>query len=221
MSLHILNKNIWFPPVEEALEDGLLAMGGDLSTERLLLAYRKGIFPWYDGDVPLWWCPNPRFVLLPAQLKVSKSMQQLLKRNTFTFTINKAFEQVISNCKNSERKGQDGTWITDEVEAAYIQLHKLGHAHSAEVWLDGELAGGLYGIRMGKVFFGESMFSLVSNASKYAFIRYTKQLQSEGVELIDCQVYTEHLESLGAGMIPRSEFIERLNALVGEVKIQM
>jgi len=214
MPLHVLNKNNWFPPVEETLEDGLLAMGGDLSVERLLLAYRKGIFPWFDGNVPLWWSPDPRFVLLPAELKVSKSMQQLLKRNAFEFTLNKAFEQVINNCKNTERRGQDGTWITDEVEAAYIALHQIGYAHSAEVWQDGELAGGLYGVRMGNVFFGESMFSFVSNASKYAFISYTKLLQNEGVELIDCQVYTEHLESLGARMIDRSDFIERLNVLM-------
>jgi leucyl/phenylalanyl-tRNA--protein transferase len=200
--------------VEEALEDGLLAMGGDLSAERLLLAYKKGIFPWYDGNVPLWWCPNPRFVLFPAELKVSKSMHQLLKRNEFVFTVNKAFEQVIRYCKTSERKGQDSTWITDEVEAAFINLHKQGYTHSAEVWKDDVLVGGLYGVRLGKVFFGESMFSLVSNASKYAFIMYAKQLQQEGVELVDCQVYTAHLESLGARMITRKEFIGLLNLLI-------
>ena len=214
MPLHLLNKNLWFPPVEEALEDGLLAMGGDLSTDRLLLAYRKGIFPWFDGDMPLWWCPDPRFVLLPGEIKVSKSMQQLLKRRTFDYTVNRAFAQVIGNCKNKQRKGQDGTWITNEVEAAYIKLHQLGFAHSAEVWQNGTLAGGLYGIRLGNVFFGESMFSLVSNASKYAFITYTRQLQAEGVQLIDCQVYTEHLESLGAKMIGRKDFIAALNALI-------
>lgn len=214
MPLHLLNKNLWFPPVEDALEDGLLAMGGDLSADRLLLAYRKGIFPWFDGDMPLWWCPDPRFVLLPGEIKVSKSMQQLLKRRAFNYTVNNAFAQVIGNCKNKQRKGQDGTWITNEVEAAYIQLHKLGFAHSAEVWQNGTLVGGLYGIRMGNVFFGESMFAHVSNASKYAFISYVRQLQAEGVQLIDCQVYTEHLESLGAKMIDRKDFIAALNALI-------
>ncbi len=213
MPLHILGPGLWFPPVYEAMEDGLLAIGGDLTTERLLLAYKKGIFPWFDGGTPLWWCPDPRFILLPAELKVSKSMQQLLKRKTFEFTINKAFDKVIHFCKTNKRKEQEGTWITDDVERAYNQLHRLGYAHSAEVWRNGELVGGLYGIRLGKVFFGESMFSLVSNASKYAFINYVNQLTSEGVELIDCQVYTEHLESLGAGMVDREYFINLLNKL--------
>lgn len=211
MPLYVLDKNLWFPPVTEAVEDGLLAIGGDLSVDRLLLAYQKGIFPWFDGDVPVWWCPDPRFVLFPNDLKVSKSMKVLLKRNAFDFTINKAFEQVIKGCKQKERTAQDGTWITDSVEAAYIELHKLGYAHSAEVWMDNELAGGLYGIRMGNMFFGESMFSHVSNASKYAFIKYTNLLAEDGVELIDCQVYTEHLESLGARMIDRDEFINKIN----------
>jgi leucyl/phenylalanyl-tRNA--protein transferase len=214
MPLHILDSNIWFPPVEDALEDGLLAMGGDLSTERLLQAYPKGIFPWFDGEVPLWWCPNPRFVLLPNELRVSKSMKQLLKKNAFAFTTNTAFEQVIHHCKTKGRKGQDGTWITDDVEKAYTKLHQLGYAHSAEVWLNGQLAGGLYGIKMGKVFFGESMFSHVSNASKYAFIQFVQILKEDGIELIDCQVYTEHLESLGAVMIERSQFIQLLNELI-------
>jgi leucyl/phenylalanyl-tRNA--protein transferase len=186
-------------------------MGGTLSVERLLLAYRHGIFPWYEGDIPLWWSPDPRFVLYPAQLKVSKSMQQLIKRNTFRFTVNTAFEQVIHYCKESKRPGQDGTWITDTVEAAYTALHHLGFAHSAEAWLNDELVGGLYGIRMGKLFFGESMFSRESNASKFAFISYVEQLKTEGIHLIDCQVYTEHLESLGAEMIPRKKFVEILD----------
>lgn len=211
MALSILDHTPTFPPVEEADEDGLLAMGGDLSVERLLHAYQKGIFPWYEGDVPLWWCPDPRFVLFPDELKVSKSMQQLLKKNTFEFSINKAFEEVIHQCKTTYRQGQQGTWITDEVKYAYTQLHYLGYAHSAEVWLNETLVGGLYGIRLGKVFFGESMFSLVSNASKYAFIKYVEQLKEENTGLIDCQVYTEHLESLGAKMIHRKDFITLLN----------
>jgi len=210
MPLHVLNNSIWFPPVDEALPDGLLAIGGDLSVERLIKAYRKGIFPWFDGDIPLWWCPDPRFVLFPDELKISKSMKALLKRKAFSFTINKAFNEVIKACKEKERAGQDGTWINKSVEDAYNELHEMGYAHSAEVWLNGELAGGLYGVRMGNLFFGESMFSHVSNASKYAFIKYVEQLKSEGVELIDCQVYTEHLESLGARMIPRQKFLEFL-----------
>ncbi|MEJ7677182.1 MAG: leucyl/phenylalanyl-tRNA--protein transferase [Segetibacter sp.] len=207
MPLYALDKNLWFPPVTEALVDGMLAIGGDLSVDRLLLAYQKGIFPWFDGDVPVWWCPDPRFVLFPAELKVSKSMQVLLKRNTFEFTINKAFTEVIKACKEKERTDQNGTWITDDIKAAYIELHKLGYAHSAEVWINNELAGGLYGIRMDHIFFGESMFSHVSNASKYAFIKYVSLLIKEGVQLIDCQVYTEHLERLGARMIDRKEFL--------------
>lgn len=214
MSLFFLDERLWFPPVEEAIEDGLLAVGGDLSTERLLLAYHNGIFPWFSGDeLPMWWCPDPRFVLFPDKLHVSKSMSGLLKKEAFEFTTNKAFSEVIYNCQQKEREGQDGTWITTEILEAYTKLHELGFAHSAEAWQDGRLVGGMYGIRLGKVFFGESMFSLVSNASKYAFISYVRQLKQEGVELIDCQVYTEHLESLGAIMIPRTDFIQKLKSL--------
>ncbi|MBS1935633.1 MAG: leucyl/phenylalanyl-tRNA--protein transferase, partial [Bacteroidetes bacterium] len=166
MPLFALEKELIFPPVHLAEPDGLLAVGGDLSKERLLLAYKNGIFPWYEGQHILWWSPDPRFVLFPDELKVSKSMKQLIKKNEFEFTINKAFSEVISNCKTIARRGQESTWITDEVKTAYIQLHKSGYAHSAEVWMNNELVGGLYGIRLGKVFFGESMFSKVSNASK-------------------------------------------------------
>jgi len=194
--------------------DGLLAIGGDLSVERLLLAYESGIFPWYEGDIPLWWSPNPRFVLFPEQLRVSKSMQQLLRKEAFRFTVNACFSEVIHHCKNIKRNNQHGTWITDEVESAYTRLHALGYAHSAEAWIDGKLAGGLYGVRIGKVFFGESMFSNVSNASKYAFIKYIQQLQQAGVQLIDCQVYTPHLESLGATMISRQQFTDALARLI-------
>jgi leucyl/phenylalanyl-tRNA--protein transferase len=213
MALYVLDKNLWFPPVTAAMPDGLLAIGGDLSTDRLLLAYQQGIFPWFDGKVPMWWCPDPRFVLFPSELKVSKSMKTLLKRNIFKFTINKAFAQVIKACKEKERTAQDGTWITNDVEAAYIELHKLGYAHSAEAWIDGELVGGLYGVRMENIFFGESMFSHSSNASKYAFIQYVNYLVNDGVELIDCQVYTEHLESLGAKMIAKDEFLQKIKHL--------
>ncbi|MEP6727511.1 MAG: leucyl/phenylalanyl-tRNA--protein transferase [Bacteroidota bacterium] len=214
MPLFALNKELFFPPVQFSEPDGLLAMGGDLSTERLLLAYRSGIFPWFDGNTPLWWCPDPRFVLFPQELKVSKSMKQLIKRQAFEFTIDKAFAEVISNCKTSPRKDQEGTWITDEVKTAYIRLHQLGYAHSAEAWVNGELAGGCYGIRIGHVFFGESMFSKTANASKYAFINYVETLQKENIELIDCQVYTPHLESLGARMIDRAKFIGLLEKLI-------
>jgi leucyl/phenylalanyl-tRNA--protein transferase len=214
MALFALGKELVFPPVNLSGPDGMLAIGGDLSIERLLLAYRSGIFPWFEGDTPLWWCPNPRFVLFPEELKVSKSMKQVIHRQTFRFSIDKAFEEVIENCKTSSRKDQQGTWITREVKTAYIKLHHAGYAHSAEAWLNDELVGGCYGIRMGNVFFGESMFSKTANASKYAFITYAQQLQQENVQLIDCQVYTAHLESLGARMIPREKFIELLNTLI-------
>ncbi|WP_114793016.1 leucyl/phenylalanyl-tRNA--protein transferase [Niabella yanshanensis] len=213
MAIFALDESIQFPPVHLAEPDGLLAIGGDLSSERLLLAYQSGIFPWYSQPPILWWCPDPRFVLFPKELKISKSLRPLLNRNAFEFTVNKAFKEVISHCKNVDRPGQPGTWIGDEIVEAYCRLHQLGYAHSAEVWQDGNLAGGLYGIRLGKVFFGESMFSLVSNASKYAFTKYVQQLIKEEVQLIDCQVHTEYLESLGAEMIDGSEFQRLLKLL--------
>lgn len=203
-----------FPPPDLSEPDGLLAIGGDLSTDRLLSAYRQGIFPWYEGETPLWWCPDPRFVLFPEELKVSKSMKALLRKNTFSFTVDQDFPSVIRACKATPRRDQEGTWITDEVERAYTSLHNLGYAHSAETWAEGQLVGGLYGMRLGRVFFGESMFSRVSNASKFAFISYVQQLRTEGVALIDCQVHTAYLESLGARMIPRRAFLERLGELL-------
>lgn len=218
MPLHALTKTLWFPPVEEAMEDGLLAMGGDVSVDRLLLAYRQGIFPWYDGDTPLWWSPDPRFVLFPHKLKVSKSMEVLIRKKAFRFSVNKAFPAVIRSCKELQRPGQDGTWITDELENSLLQLHTMGYAYSAEAWLGQELVGGLYGIRLGKLFFGESMFSKASNASKFAFIHFVRQLKTEEVHLIDCQVYTPHLESLGAEMIPRKEFIAALKTYGAELR---
>lgn len=204
--MHILSSKLIFPPVEDALEDGLLAIGGDLSTERLKLAYQEGIFPWYEGNTPLWWSPDPRFVLFPEKLYVSKSMKQVIKRKEFDYAFNTSFSDVIHHCKVNNRPGQLGTWITDKVESAYTELHKEGLAVSAEAWKNGVLVGGLYGIRMGRLFFGESMFSHVSNASKFAFIQLVSQLVRENVLLIDCQVYTEHLESLGAEMISRKLF---------------
>ena len=213
MPLFVLDKELLFPPVHLAEPDGLLAMGGDLSPERLLLAYRNGIFPWYEGEHILWWAPDPRFVLFPEELKISKSIRPLLNKNEFEFTVNKAFTSVIHQCKKITRPGQDGTWITNEVEKAYTKMHELGYAYSAEVWKDNELVGGLYGIKLGKVFFGESMFSKVSNASRYAFITYVQQLKKEGIRLIDCQVYTEYLESMGARMIPGKTFTSLLKEL--------
>jgi len=214
MPLFALDNELIFPPPSLAEPDGLLAMGGDLTPERLLLAYQNGIFPWYEGSPILWWCPDPRFVLFPDDIKVHKNIRKMVRSNEFEFTINKAFHQVIHNCKKIYRPGQDGTWITKEGEKAYIRMHELGYATSAEVWKDGELVGGVYGMKLGKVFFGESMFSKVSNASRLAFILYVKLLHEEGIELIDCQVYTEYLESLGAKMIERKDFIRLLNSLL-------
>ncbi len=215
MSLFILDDKIFFPSADNAEEDGLLAIGGDLSQERLLLAYANGIFPWYNkGELIMWWCPHPRFILLPDQLKVSKSMRTILNNGTFKFTLNKAFDEVINNCRIAKRKETEGSWISDEIINAYIKLFKNGFAVSAEAWNNGKLAGGLYGVILGKVFFGESMFSNENNASKFAFIKMVQYLQTRGVELIDCQVYTKHLESLGAKMISREKFLQQLNILI-------
>ena len=209
--MYLLSKDLVFPPVNLANKDGLLAVGGDLSTERLLLAYKSGIFPWYNPEEPIiWYSPNPRMVLFPESLKISKSMKQIIRKNQFRATFNKKFSEVISNCKNSYREGQGGTWITDEMEQAYINLHKLGVAKSVEVWEGNELVGGLYGIDLGHVFCGESMFSKESNASKFAFIYLVQKLEKENYKLIDCQVYNEHLASLGAEEISRSAFLTYL-----------
>lgn len=216
MQITLLTEELWFPPAHMALPDGLLAAGGDLSAERLLLAYHSGIFPWYnDDEPPLWWCPDPRLVLFPNELRVSKSMKQVIRRGEFEFRINTAFTDVIALCADTPRPGQDGTWITTEVEDAYIHMHQLGYAHSAEAWQDGQLVGGLYGIWLGNAFFGESMFSHRSNASKFAFIQWVAHLKAHGVALIDCQVHTDHLESLGARMIARDQFLQLVTDLAG------
>jgi len=210
--MYILSSDLYFPPIESADNTGLLAIGGDLSAERLMMAYRSGIFPWFNEEDPIcWWSPDPRFVLFPAELKISKSMKAVCRKNEFEFTTNTAFTRVISHCKNKEREGQDGTWITGEMLQAYTTLFEKGFAHSAETWCNGQLVGGLYGIRSGHIFFGESMFSLKSNASKFAFINYVQLLQKENVQLIDCQLHTDHLESLGARMISRAEFKKYLH----------
>lgn len=204
----LLGKELVFPPVEMTSAEGIIAFGGDLRPERLILAYQNGIFPWYnEGEPIIWYCPEDRMVLFPNELKISKSMRQLMRNNTFRITSNTAFEQVISQCQNSPRKDQLGTWITDDMKQAYLKLHELGFAKSVEVWQDDELVGGLYGIDLGHIFCGESMFSKESNTSKLAFIYLVQQLEKKQYKLIDCQVYNEHLESLGAREISRSEFI--------------
>jgi leucyl/phenylalanyl-tRNA--protein transferase len=209
--MFLLSEDLVFPPVNLANKDGLLAVGGDLSAERLLLAYKCGIFPWYsEGEPIIWYSPNPRMVLFPKNLKISKSMKQIIRKNQFRVTFNQNFSEVISNCKNSYRKGQGGTWITDEMEQAYFNLHQLGVAKSVEVWEGNELVGGLYGIDLGHVFCGESMFSKVSNASKFAFVYLVQKLEKEHYKLIDCQVYNEHLASLGADEISRETFLTYL-----------
>jgi leucyl/phenylalanyl-tRNA--protein transferase len=199
---------LWFPNVELALQepDGLLAVGGDLSEDRLLLAYRSGIFPWYGPGQPiLWWSPDPRLVLFPGRLRVARSLAKTIRKGTFSITIDQAFDAVISACAEP-RPGQAGTWITQEMMAAYRELHAAGYAHSVECWREGKLAGGLYGVAIGRAFFGESMFARTTDASKVAFVGLVRQLSRWGFPLIDCQVHTAHLASLGAEMIPRREF---------------
>ncbi|WP_025742740.1 leucyl/phenylalanyl-tRNA--protein transferase [Aquimarina pacifica] len=211
--MHILTNVIEFPPVEDANIDGLLAIGGDLSVRRLLEAYQKGIFPWYnEGEPILWFSPDPRMVLFPSELRISKSMKQLLRKQAFEVRFNTSFSLVIDNCAMIKRSDQEGTWITDDMKKAYKKLHNLGYAISVEVWDQSNLVGGLYGILLQdkKVFCGESMFSKVSNASKFGFIKLIDWLAQKDIKLIDCQVYTDHLASLGAREIPRAEFLEYL-----------
>jgi len=211
--MNLIGAKIEFPHVNEASAEGILAVGGDLSTKRLLLAYRSGIFPWFNDDEPIfWWAPNPRMVLFFEELIVSKSMRSILKKNIFTLTFNQNFRDVISNCKKIQRDGQSGTWITNEIVDAYCRLHELGIAKSIEVWQNGKLVGGLYGVDLGHVFCGESMFSKVSNASKVAFVALVNQLKAANYKLLDCQVYNEHLESLGCREIERDDFMKILES---------
>lgn len=211
--MYYVSESLFFPPVSEANADGILAVGGDLSPERLQLAYNSGIFPWFEqGEPILWWSPNPRMVLFLDELVVSKSMRNIRNRNIFKVTFNRNFRDVISNCQNIKREGQNGTWITNDMIEAYCKLHELGVAKSVEVWQDDILVGGLYGIDLGTVFCGESMFSLVSNASKVAFIALVNQLKLVNYKLLDCQVYNTHLESLGCREIEREEFIAILKS---------
>jgi len=212
-SLIFLSDSLVFPSVENANEEGLLAAGGDLSVERLLLAYKSGIFPWFNDDaLILWWSPNPRMVLYPQNVRISKSMRKVLRDGRFRLTKNTCFKEIIEACSSVPRENQDGTWITDNMKNAYLEMHKNGYAASYEVWENNVLVGGLYGIDLGTIFCGESMFSKVSNASKFAFIKLAQELEIRNYKLIDCQIHTDHLESLGAEEIPRSEFIKILQA---------
>jgi leucyl/phenylalanyl-tRNA--protein transferase len=204
MILELRDDRSWFPDTALADEDGLLAFGGDLSHERLLNAYRRGIFPWYNSDTPiLWYSPHQRFVLFPSEIHITKSMNQVIRSGKFEIKRNTAFAEVIQNCAGVSREGQDGTWITNEMQEAYIGLHREGYAHSIEAWHNNELVGGLYGVETGNIFCGESMFSKESNASKAALIWLA---QNFGYKLIDCQVPTDHLKRMGAKMISREEY---------------
>lgn len=215
MAVFLLDERLVFPPAELAEPGGLLAVGGDLRPERLELAYRKGIFPWYSEAQPiLWHSPDPRFVLYPERLKVSRSLRSLLRRGRFRVSFDSAFERVVEGCAVIPRPGQAGTWIVEEMKEAYLALHRRGLAHSVEVWDGAELVGGLYGVAIGAVFFGESMFSRVSNSSKVGFATLVPWLLERGVRLIDCQVYTRHLESLGAEQLARRGFLALLDELV-------
>ena len=215
MPVFRLSKEIAFPDPALAEPEGLLAVGGDLSPERLLAAYAAGIFPWFsEGDPILWWSTDPRLILLPAELKIRRSLAKVIRQNRFEIRTDTAFEQVINRCAAKSRSGQPGTWITPDMRAAYIELHRLGFAHSIEAWQDDQLCGGLYGLSLGETFFGESMYSDVPNASKVAFVRLIEATVTWGFDLIDCQTETEHLMTFGARSIPRCEYLERLERSV-------
>jgi leucyl/phenylalanyl-tRNA--protein transferase len=211
MPVYLLSDDLVFPSPQLAPKEGLLAVGGDLSRERLLLAYRKGIFPWYSRYEPiLWWSPDPRLVLYPAELNVSKSLQKTIKKGLFRVTMDQAFEAVIHACAQSRTSADEGTWIVEEMIDAYCNLHEFGFAHSVEAWQDERLAGGLYGVSLGRCFFGESMFTRISNASKVAFVALVKHLQALNFDLIDCQVTTPHLLRFGAREISRTRYLSEL-----------
>ncbi len=214
--IRLIRNNAPFPPVEQAMRqpNGLLAAGGDLQPERLLDAYRHGIFPWFsEGDPILWWSPDPRMVLFPAEIKISRSLRKTLQRGQYEIRTDSAFERVMRACA-MPRDGQNGTWIQEEMVQAYMHLHRLGHAHSVETWMDGELVGGLYGVSIGRMFYGESMFSRKTDASKIALAHLAAQLKQWNFGMIDCQMNTPHLASMGAREIPRTEFIARLKELI-------
>ena len=215
MPVFTLSERLSFPPPNLAIQEGLLAVGGDLSVERLLLAYRSGVFPWYsEGEPILWWSPDPRLVLYPDELRISKSLHKVIKRKSFQITYDRDFAAVIQGCAEAKRAYGEGTWITDEMKAAYLELHRHGHAHSVEAWQEEQLVGGLYGVSIGRAFFGESMFSRVSNASKVAFVTLVETLRQHNFSLIDCQVRTDHLIRFGAREIPRKVFLEQLGKAV-------
>lgn len=211
MPIYQLDDRLWFPDPQGA-EEGIVAIGGDLEPERLLLAYSKGIFPWFDDDDPIiWWCPDPRYLLFPDKFHVSRSFRRFLNKQKFKITLDENFQDVIENCATIERTDQDGTWITDEMMSAYIELHRLGYAHSVEVWDEkNELAGGMYGVSLGRAFFGESMFSKQANASKTALYYISNLLSKKGFSFIDAQIHTPHLVALGAEKVTRQEFLEKL-----------
>lgn len=223
MRLRVLPRDeIIFPHPFHCAPDGLLCIGGDLSPERLLLAYQFGIFPWYnEGEPLLWWTPYPRMVLKPVDLKISKSMQSIIRKGQFDITYNQNFEYVISQCQTIKRHGQGGTWITKAMREAYIRLHQMGYAHSVEVWEDGSIVGGLYGISLGKVFYGESMFYHSPNASKAGFISLCQLLEQKEFTLIDCQQETAYMASFGAKVIPKEKFMDVLktNAMLVKQKV--
>lgn len=209
--MYFITKELYFPPVDQTSPEGVLAVGGDLSPERLLLAYKNGIFPWFDDADPiLWWCPPERMVLFPHEFKPSKSMRNVINKGIYTVTFNTAFREVMINCQQVYRPGQYGTWISEEMIDAYTFLHEIGKAMSVEVWFEDKLVGGLYGVDMDHIFCGESMFSLMSNASKVAFIALVAYLKKNNYQLLDCQVYNDHLASLGCREIPREDFLDIL-----------
>jgi leucyl/phenylalanyl-tRNA--protein transferase len=211
MPIYQLSKEPIFPHPSESVEDGLLAIGGDLSPQRLVTAYTLGIFPWFGDNEPiLWWSPDPRLILFPDKFKVSKSLKHTIKKNIFDIRIDFAFEEVINNCKRISRKDQNGTWITNEMKDAYIKMHKLGLAHSIETWIDNKLVGGLYGLSLGNAFFGESMFHKYRDASKVAFYYLSQLALDMNLSFIDCQVSSPHLISLGAEEVTRDNFLDLL-----------
>jgi len=211
MPVFLLSEKIAFPPPNYATREGLLAVGGDLSRERLLLAYRMGIFPWYAEDEPiLWWSPDPRLVMYPAELHVSRTLQKVMRQQRFSVTMDSAFEEVIGACAQTRQEKGEGTWIVDEMIDAFVELHQAGFAHSVESWQDHRLVGGLYGVSLGKAFFGESMFSLASNASSVALVTLIRFLQALSFDFVDCQVTTGHLMRFGAREIPRARFLKQL-----------
>jgi leucyl/phenylalanyl-tRNA---protein transferase len=215
MPLFRLTDDLVFPPPYYAEPDGLLAIGGDLSPERLLLAYRMGIFPWYSSDMPiLWWSPDPRLVLFPGELKISKSLRKVLRKRVFEVTFDRDFRAVIERCAELRREQGDTTWIVPEMKEAYDRIHRLGYAHSVECRHDGDLVGGLYGVALGRIFYGESMFTEQTDASKVAFVHLVRLLMHLKFHLIDCQVTTAHLRRFGAIEIPRHEFLHRLSVAV-------